>query len=66
MRFIVDVAAFDRTETVEVEASDVAEALRRACEKVNISVRFARSTILSGRLSKASSRSREAEARPWG
>jgi len=40
MRFIVDVAAFDRTETVEVEASDVAEALRQACEKTNISVKI--------------------------
>jgi len=38
MKFIVDVTAFDRTETVEVESSDVAEALREACEKTNILV----------------------------
>ena len=40
MKFIVDVAAFDRTETVEVDASDVNDALRRACEKANISVKI--------------------------
>ena len=40
MMFIVDVTAFDRAETVEVDASDVAEALRRACEKANISVKI--------------------------
>ena len=40
MKFIVDVTAFDRTETVEVDASDVAEALRQACEKTNISVKI--------------------------
>src|SRR5262245_49386461 len=40
MKFIVDVTAFDRTETVEVESSDVAEALRQACENTNISVKI--------------------------
>ena len=40
MKFIVDVTAFDRTETVEVDATDVAEALRQACEKTNISVKI--------------------------
>ena len=40
MRFIVDVTAFDRTETVEVESSDVAEALREACEQTNIFVKI--------------------------
>src|SRR5262249_11832272 len=40
MKFIVDVTAFDRTETVEVESSDVAEALRKACENTNISVKI--------------------------
>jgi len=40
MKFIVDVTAFDRTETVEVESSDVAEALRQACERTNILVKI--------------------------
>jgi len=40
MKFIVDLTAFDRTETVEVEASDVAEALRQACENTNISAKI--------------------------
>jgi nickel-dependent lactate racemase len=39
MKFIVDVTAFDRTETVEVDARDVGEALREACENTNISVK---------------------------
>src|SRR5262249_8595939 len=40
MKFIVDVTHFDRAETVEVEASGVAEALRQACEKTNVSVKI--------------------------
>ena len=40
MRFIVDVAAFDRTETLVVDASDVGEALRQACEETSISVKI--------------------------
>ena len=40
MKFIVDVTAFDRSETVELESSDVAAALRQACEEANISVRI--------------------------
>jgi hypothetical protein len=38
MKFIVDVTAFDQTETVEVDARDVGEALRQACESTNVSV----------------------------
>jgi len=40
MKFTFDVTAFDRAETVEVDAADVGEALRLACEKANISVRI--------------------------
>jgi hypothetical protein len=40
MNFIVDVTAFERTKTVEVDARNVAEALRQACEKTNISAKI--------------------------
>jgi len=40
MKFIVGVTAFDQTATVEVDASDVGEALRQACEETNISVKI--------------------------
>jgi len=40
MKFVVDVTAFDRTERVEVVATDAGEALRQACEKTNISVKI--------------------------
>jgi hypothetical protein len=61
-----DVTAFDRTETVEVEASNVAEALREACEKSNISFKIREVDDPGRRRSRASSRSHEAEARPPG
>jgi hypothetical protein len=40
MKFVFDVTAFDRAETVEVDAAEIGEALRMALDKANISVRI--------------------------
>jgi len=40
MKFVLDVTAFNRAKTVTVDAANVAEALRKACEKTNISIKI--------------------------
>jgi len=40
MKFVLDVTAFNRAKTITVDAANVAEALRKACEETNITVKI--------------------------